>query len=535
MDQSHNPQLPLTGGRLTLDDVAAVARSGAHVHLAQDARRRMAASRAWVASVARGDLLGDDGEPMPVYGVNTGYGSLARVRLPLDKIRELSLNLVRSHAAGMGEPVEAEVVRAMMLLRANALAKGASGCRPALVDTLCQMLAEDVVPVVPSRGSCGSSGDLAPLSHLGLVLFRGEEEDEASSGMAWHKGVMMSGLQAMAAAGIPRLIPLPKEGLAICNGAQLTTAYAALAVHDASRLALDADIAASMSFEALRGTSRAFHPDVHALRPYPGAMASAAAVRGVTAGSSLADSLPEKVQDAYSLRCVPQVHGAVRDGLRFVRGQVEVELNSATDNPIFLLNDPSSNKAFSAGLFHGEPIGLAADHLRLVLCELAAISERRIYRLATGTLSARLPPLLVQKDRPGLGLLAPQTTAAALVAECRSLAWPAGADSIPTCEDQEDMVAMSTTAARRAWQVLHSARRVIAVEMMSAAKALRWRLENEPSTVLGNGTAAAYDCVVTGQTAGMTPSKRIAFVESLLASGQVLQAVVTAGVPLEVA
>jgi histidine ammonia-lyase len=220
--------------------------------------------------------------------------------------------------------------------------------------------------------------------------------------------------------------------------------------------------------------------------------------------------------------------------LRFVRSQVEIELNSATDNPIFLLTDPSPNKAFSAGLFHGEPIGLAADHLRLVLCELAAISERRIYRLATGTLSARLPPLLVQKDRPGLGLLAPQTTAAALVAECRSLGWPAGSDSIPTCEDQEDMVAMSTTAARRAWQVLHSARRVIAIEMMSAAKGLRWRLENEPGSVLGIGTAAAYECVVAGLSDDMTPSKRIQTVEAILASGDVLQAVVTAGVPLEV-
>lgn len=524
----------LTGGDLTLADVAAVARDGAVVQVAPSAMDAMQRSRNWVASVASGELRGDDGEPMPVYGVNTGYGSLARVRLPLDKIRELSLNLVRSHAAGMGAPVEREVVRAMMLLRANALAKGASGCRPALVETLCTMLERDVVPIVPSRGSCGSSGDLAPLSHLGIVLFRGEVDDDSASGTAWFGDEVLSGRQAMARAGIERLIPLPKEGLAICNGAQLTTAYAALAVSDASDLAVVADIAAAMSFEALRGTSRAFHPGVHQLRPYAGAIASAAAMRQLIAGSTLADSLPEKVQDAYSLRCVPQIHGAVRDGLRFVRDQVGVELNAATDNPLFLLDEDDPNKAFSAGMFHGEPVGLASDHLRLVLGELAAISERRIYRLATGSLSARLPPLLVQKDRPGLGLLSPQSTAAALVAECRSLAWPAGADSIPTCEDQEDIVAMSTTAARRAWEVLHTVRRVIAIELMSAARALRWRLDNESDVALGAGTRAAFAAVeAVLEHRPITPSAAIAAVESAVARGDILRAVREAGVPLE--
>jgi len=522
--------LPLTGSDLSLSDVAAIARAQRDVVLSDAARADMARSRGWVASVARGDLLGEDGQAMPVYGVNTGYGSLARVRLPLDAIQELSLNLVRSHAAGMGEPVEPMIVRAMMVLRANALAKGASGCRPALVDTLCQMLERDVVPVVPSRGSCGSSGDLAPLAHLGLVLFRGPVDEDASSGHAFYEGEMLSGRQAMARAGIERLIPLPKEGLAICNGAQLTTAYAGLAVHDASQLVVDADIAAAMSFEALRGTSRAFHPGVHALRPYAGAIDSAAWVRACIEGSTLADSLPEKVQDAYSLRCVPQIHGAVRDGLSFVRGQVQVELNAATDNPIFLLDEPGANKAYSAGLFHGEPIGLAADHLRLVLSELAAISERRLYRLGTGSLSARLPPLLIQKDRPGLGMMVPQTTAAALVAECRAMAWPAGADSLPTCEDQEDIVAMSTTAARRAWTTVQTVRRVIAIEVMSASLALQWRLEQEPDTVLGRGTRAAHDVVMPLLLAEGTPSMRAAAIEKAIAAGDLLRAVRDAGV-----
>lgn len=502
------------GHGLTLHDIASVARDGTAVRLTDASRAEMARSRAWVDAVAS--------DQRAIYGVNTGYGSLARVRLSAGDIRDLSLNLIQSHAAGLGAPVPEEVVRAMMLLRANALAKGASGCRPVLVQRILDLLNHRITPIVPSRGSCGSSGDLAPLAHLGLVLFG---KDAETSGEAWLDGERMTGRDALARFGLDALTPLPKEGLAICNGAQLTTAYAALAVHDACLLAVDSEIAAAMSFEALRGTTRAFHPAVHALRPYKGAIATAANLLALVEGSSLSDSLPDKVQDAYSLRCVPQVHGAVRDGLGFVQQQVGIELNAATDNPLILVDAGGDNKAFSAGLFHGEPVGLAADHLRLVLCELSSITERRVYRLSTGTLSARMPPLLARRDRPGLGLMAPQTTAAALVAENRALAWPASADSIPTCEDQEDLVAMSTTAARRAYEVLQNTRRIVATELYAAARALRWRLDHEEGITLGRGTAVALEVVEAALPGTRAPGPALTAVEEAVRVGAVQDAV----------
>ncbi|RME21925.1 MAG: aromatic amino acid lyase [Deltaproteobacteria bacterium] len=481
--------LTIDGHHLDFDAVVAVARGGRSVRLADDARARMERSYAWVAQAGTGDR--------PVYGVNTGFGSLARVRIPPAQRATLSLNLVRSHAAGVGDPVPVPTVRAMMLLRANALAKGASGCRPLLVDTICAMLDAGVTPVVPERGSCGSSGDLAPLAHLGLVMAEGDH------GEAWLDGERLPAGEAMARAGIPRLRLEAKDGLAITNGAQLTTAIAALCCHDAAVLVLAAELAAAMSIDALRGASRAFHPAVHALRPYRGARDCAANLRRLLAGSRLVDSVPDKVQDAYSLRCTPPVLGAVRDQVAFVRQQVAVELNAATDNPLILLPeamppdeddalpllDPD-NRAFSAGLFHGEPVGMAMDGLKLALTELASISERRLYRLTTGSLSQRLPPALIGQDRPDLGMMLPQTTAAALVSECKALAWPATADSIPTCEDQEDHVAMSTTAARRCARVLEAARRVVAIELLGAAQALRFRQQEEGVDCVGVGTGA---------------------------------------------
>ena len=443
-----------------------VARMQRSVGLGSEARSRMEASHAWVSRAARGELRDEDGDPLVIYGVNTGYGSLARVRISLDRSEELSWNLFMSHAAGVGPRMPDATVRAMMLLRANALAKGASGCRPALVDLLCQMLNRGVLPEVPSRGSCGSSGDLAPLAHLGLVMFTLPGRDADPGGVAWLDGERLTAAEAMRRAGLERLVPGPKDGLAITNGAQLTCAVAALLCHDAGQLVKVAEVAAAMSFEALRGTTRALHPQVHRLRPFPGALACAASLRRLLAGSELADSVPDKVQDAYSLRCTPQVLGAVRDALEYACRQVGVELNAATDNPLILVDEEEPNKAFSAGLFHGEPVGFAADHAKLALCELAALSERRTYRLTTGHLSARLPALLA--DGPGLGLMMPQVAAAALVSENRRLAMPCSVDSLPTCEDQEDHVAMSTTAARRAEEVLRNCEQVIAIELLAA-------------------------------------------------------------------
>lgn len=470
----------LDGRGLSLADLVAVARAEAPTQLGPHAREEMERSHRWVVSTLASDA--------PIYGINTGFGSLARVRIPAADTSTLSRNLMRSHAAGVGAPCPADVVRAMMLLRANALSRGASGCRPALVETLCTMLARGVVPRVPRQGSCGSSGDLAPLSHLALVVFGEGGEVLASNGT-------ISGLAAMAAAGIPTLSPQAKDGLAMTNGAQLTTAITALALHDAEVLVRSAERAAAMSIEALRGVSRAFHPAVHALRPHPGAVESAAHLRELLAGSTLVDSLPEKVQDAYSLRCTPVVLGAARDVLRYGRGVVECEINSVTDNPVMLMDEAVENHAFSAGLFHGEPVGIAADSMKIGVAEIASLSERRLYRLTTGSLSSRLPPALAGADRPDLGMLVPQTTAAALVSENKSLAWPMSVDSIPTCEDQEDHVAMSTTAAWRLWEIVQNSRRVVAVELLCAARALRLRLEEAPGVRLGVGAEEAMPLV----------------------------------------
>lgn len=500
--------LAIDGQHLTIAQVVAVARGGVTVGLAPAARAAMQRSYDWVVAAGAGDR--------PIYGVTTGFGSLARVNIPAAQRAQLSLNLMRSHAAGVGPPVATDAVRAMMLLRANALARGVSGCRPLLVETLLAMLAAGVTPVVPSQGSCGSSGDLAPLAHLGLVMAEGDH------GEAMFRGQRLPAAEAMARAGLPRLKLEAKDGLAITNGAQLTTALAALCGYDACRVVLAAEIAAAMSIEALRGASRAFHPAVHRLRPYAGARATAANLRRLLVGSGWIDSVPGKVQDAYSLRCTPAVLGAARDTLAFALGQVGVELNSATDNPVVLVDEDGDDKAFSAGLFHGEPVGMAMDTLKIALAEVASLSERRLYRLTTGTLSARLPPGLARRDRPELGQLLPQTTAAALVSENKALAWPCSVDSIPTCEDQEDHVAMSTTAARRATQVVANARKVVAIELYGAAAALNFRREEEPGCGFGAGTGPAFQRVqatLANLPPGHLPSDAIAALDALVASG----------------
>jgi histidine ammonia-lyase len=508
--------LLIDGEQLAMADVIDVARRQRRARLSEPARTRMGRSYAWVREAGKRDV--------PVYGVNTGFGSLARVPIAEKDRARLSLNLIRSHAAGVGPALPVPVVRAMMLLRANALAKGVSGCRPLLVDTILEMLRIGVTPIVPAQGSCGSSGDLAPLAHLGLVLAKGDH-----SARAMFQGEEMDAGAAMERAGIERLELEAKDGLAITNGAQLTTAIAALACVDADRLVRAAEVAAAMSMEALRGATRAFHPAVHRMRPYRGARATAANLRVMLAGSSLVDSVPGKVQDAYSLRCTPQVLGAVRDTVAFATGQVSVELNAATDNPLILLDagpapegfahDPE-NHAFSAGMFHGEPVGMAMDTLKIAVAEIGSLSERRLYRLTTGSLSQRLPPGLARSDRPELGLMVPQTTAAALVSENKALGWPATMDSIPTCEDQEDHVAMSTTAARRAAEVLVNTRRIVAIELLAAAHALAFRREEEGEALrLGAGTApalATVEATLGGFSVQRAPSDDIAALDELL-------------------
>lgn len=500
--------LAIDGSSLTIQDVVDVARNGRTVALDDDARRRMQASYAWVQQAAQQD--------QPVYGVNTGFGSLARVKIDPSHSSQLSLNLLRSHAAGVGPILPVPETRAMMLLRANALAKGASGCRPLLVDTLLAMLEADVTPMVPSQGSCGSSGDLAPLAHLGLVLADGDH------GRVRFKGVEMSAAEGMAQAGIGRLQMEAKDGLAITNGAQLTTAIGALALHDAVSLVEAAELAAAMSIEALRGASRAFVASVHRLRPYPGAIATAGNLRCLLKGSDLIDSMPEKLQDAYSLRCTPQVVGACRDAIRYAVDQISIELNAATDNPLIILDEEGDNKAFSAGMFHGEPVGIPLDVLKIAISEVANLSERRLYRLTTGSLSQRLPAALASKDRPELGMMVPQTTAAALVSENKALGWPASMDSIPTCEDQEDHVAMSTTAARRAARVVTNARLVVAIELLGAVRALQFRTRAEAEVSLGLGTAKGLQRaseVLDGMGDCPTPGEQIEALASWIQHG----------------
>ena len=478
--------MPVSGGRAAAD-----------LGLTAQSRAEVERSRAWVVSVLHGERA--------IYGVNTGFGSLARVRIDPDQTSQLSRNLIRSHAAGVGPDAPDEVVRATMLLRANALARGASGCTLALVETLLAMLTAGVTPRVPSLGSCGSSGDLAPLSHIGLVVF-------GEGGHARFGGVKLSGPEAMQRAGIPTLVPAAKEGLAMTNGAQMTTAIAALALFDGERLVADAEVAAAMSIEALRGVTRAFHPGVHALRPYPGAIRTAARLLELLAGSTLTNSIPDKIQDAYSLRCTPVILGAVRDQLRFAREVVDIEINSVTDNPVILMDEPGElNRAFSAGLFHGEPVGMACESARIAIAELASLSERRLFRLTTGSLSARLPPALASAGggEDGLGMLFPQTTAASLVSENKAIGWPSTLDSIPTCEDQEDHVAMSTTAAWRFRETVENSRRVVAIELLSAARALRYRLADDPTLVLGAGSAAMMPRLAVILDAGLTPGEEI--------------------------
>jgi histidine ammonia-lyase len=462
----------LTGADLSIADVEAVARNGARVELDAHARERMQEARAVIeALVARGEV---------VYGVTTGFGDLATTSIPPADTARLQGNLLASHAAGVGRPFPREVVRAMLLLRANTLALGHSGCRPLLVDRICRFLELGVHPVVPEQGSVGASGDLAPLAHLALPLIgRGEVE---------LGGQVVPALIALREVGLEPLVLEAKEGLALLNGTQLMSALGALLLADADRLVRTASVAAAMSVEALLGTEVAFAAPYQLARPHPGQVAVAAELRHLLRGSGLQvahhDSA-HKVQDPYSLRCVPQVHGAVRDALDHLRRVLDIELNSATDNPLVFpagAEVPDGALATGGGLvisggnFHGEPIALALDFAKLALSELGAISERRTALLLDPRLNGGLPAFL--SPDPGLnsGLMMVQYTAAALASENKVLAHPSTADSIPTSANQEDHVSMGAAAARHARTVLGHVEQIIAIELVCAAQALDLRL-----------------------------------------------------------
>ena len=453
--------LPLTGNDLTFEGLAEVVFGGREATLAPAARQRVSASR----GVVEGLLVSGE----TAYGINTGFGELSTVRIPPDQVRQLQVNLVRSHACGVGAPLAEAEVRAMMLLRGNALAKGFSGVRPVVIETLCAMLARGVHPVVPSQGSVGASGDLAPLAHLALVAI--------GEGEAVYQRERLPGGEAMRRAGIAPLSLEAKEGLALLNGTQGMLALGALALREALRLADAADVAAALSLDALRGSPAAFDARIQQARPFRGQALVAERLRRLNEGSEIREShrsaqRDPRVQDAYSLRCVPQVHGAARDVLQQAAATLQVELNSATDNPlVFPAGEPGADAVVSGGNFHGQPLALAADQMALALATLGGIAERRIEHL-TNPHSSLLPAFLVTNPGLNSGFMMLQVTAAALASELKTQAAPHSVDSIPTSANQEDYVSMGMAAARRLRPMAENLRNILAIELLCACQGI---------------------------------------------------------------
>ena len=468
----------LTGDDLTTDDVWAVAVEGeTAAELSDAARTQMRAARQVVEHVAHG-------AHEHTYGVNTGFGRFVSKQIPEELTEELQLRLLRSHACGVGDVYPDSVVRAAMLLRANALAKGNSGARIETVELLLECLNRGVLPYVPARGSVGASGDLAPLAHLALPL--------VGEGRAWFDGELLDGGEALARAGLEPVRLRAKEGLSLINGTQFMAAQGALALVRAQRLARAADCACALSLESLQGSRNSFLPQVHALRPLRGQAASARNVLRLLEGSAIMESHRwcDKVQDAYSLRCAPQVHGASRDLLDYVDYTISTELNAATDNPLVLVED---EMLVSAGNFHGQPLAFALDALAMAVAELANISERRVERLVNPNLSDGLPAFLTTDGGLNSGFMIPQYVAASLVSENKSLCHPASVDSIPTSAGQEDHVSMGNASGLKAWQVVANSERALAIELLAAAQAVEFLAPLEP----GRGAAATYEFVRT--------------------------------------
>ncbi|HET9982905.1 MAG TPA: histidine ammonia-lyase [Longimicrobiales bacterium] len=464
--------LELRGDALRLEDVEAVALPPyAPVHLAAAARERVLAARAVVErAVAEGRV---------VYGLTTGFGALAEVAIPLDRIRELQVNLIRSHAAGVGAPLPEDEVRAITLLRANVLALGHSGVRPAVVELLLEMLNRGVHPVIPERGSVGASGDLAPLSHLALVLI--------GEGEATLRGERLAGGEALRRAGLEPVTLEAKEGLALNNGTQVQTGIGILALRRAERAIETAEVAGAMSLEALRGTPDAFDEAIQRVRPHPGQRESAARLRALLGHSQIRESHRHgdpRVQDAYSLRCMPQVHGAARQALSYARQVLEVEANSATDNPLIF---PDEGRILSGGNFHGQPVAQVLDLLAMACADLASISERRIARLVDPALSG-LPAFLTPDAGVNSGLMMAQIVAASLVTEARLRAVPASTDSVPTDANKEDHVSMGVAAALKARDAVGLLETVLAIELLTAAQGLEFLKPLRP----GAGVERAY-------------------------------------------
>jgi histidine ammonia-lyase len=469
----------LTGNDLTFSRLYAVAMKHEPVSLSPDSITRMRASRAIVDKLL--------GEGQTAYGINTGFGKLASVRISAEQVRQLQVNLVRSHACGVGAPLSEPETRAMMLLRANALAKGLSGVRPVVVETLCAMLNAGVHPLIPSQGSVGASGDLAPLAHLAQVVI--------GEGVVIYKNGQLQGADALKKAGISPVALEAKEGLSLLNGTQGMLSLLSLALLEADILTDTADVAASLSLDALRGSPGAFDARIMHAREYPGAGTTARNLANLNEGSQIREShrspdADKRVQDAYSLRCTPQVHGAVRDSLTQARQMAAVELNSATDNPLVFVKENGSGDIVSGGNFHGQPLAMAADQVAIAVATLSGISERRIEQM-TNPLTSMLPAFLTPDPGLNSGFMIVQVTAAALTSENRALATPHSVDSISTSGNQEDYVSMGMAGARRLERMLQNLRHILAIELLCACQGI------DLLAPLQTGTLArkAYDTV----------------------------------------
>jgi histidine ammonia-lyase len=494
----------IDGASLKLEEVGAVA-AGAKVAVAPAAMAAVARARRLVDRLAEA--------PQPTYGINTGFGTLAEVPIAHGDLRQLQRNLILSHSAGVGPPLSRPETRALMLLRANVLAKGYSGIRPQTLDLLVGALNADLLPVVPERGSVGASGDLAPLAHLALTLI--------GEGEAFYRGERLPSRAALAQAGLTPCVLEAKEGLALVNGTQAICAVGSLSLLIAERLAALADVCGATTLEGLLGSQRPFGAHLHAIRPHPGQIAVAAHLTSLLAGSALNESHRDcgKVQDAYSLRCMPQVHGAARDALGFARSVLSIELNAATDNPLVF---PDREEVVSGGNFHGQPVSQALDFAAIALTQLGAISERRTEQLVNPTLSG-LPPFLAPKSGLNSGFMIAQVTAAALVAESRILSHPACVDSIPTSAGREDHVSMGMSAALKARQVAERIQHVLAVELLVACQAIDLRAPVAPA-----GPVARVHRLVRSRVPPMWEDRElhrdIEAVRSLMDGDQLLEA-----------
>lgn len=462
----------IDGESLNIEDVVKVARQNNKIDLTEEATIRIEQARKVVDEFVDNEKV--------VYGITTGFGKFSDVAISKEETQDLQTNLIMSHACGVGNPLDEEVSRAIMLLRVNALAKGFSGIRLSTLKVLIDMLNRGVHPLIPEKGSLGASGDLAPLSHMVLVML--------GMGEAIYRGEKLSGKVAMERAGIKPIRLTSKEGLALINGTQVMTAIGALTLYDAIGVMKMADISASMTLEALRGITDAFDLRIHALRPHKGQGDSAGNLLKITEGSSLTTKQGEvRVQDAYSLRCTPQIHGASKDTIEYVLNKINIEINSVTDNPIIFSDEKD---VISGGNFHGQPMALAFDFLGIAISEIANVSERRIERLVNPQLSG-LPAFLTEKGGLNSGFMIAQYSAAALVSENKVLAHPASVDSIPSSANQEDHVSMGTIAARKARDILENTINVLAIEILAAAQAIDFSDSEE----LGNGTKTAYEIV----------------------------------------